>query len=92
MKPYISLFVLCLIIRSGFGMGGPGSGSSGGGTSSGGGSNMLQIEERSRFLDGLSVSHPVSPELEGDTARSALEHGKVSQVLAAAENTAGAFS
>jgi TolA-binding protein len=46
MKPYISLFVLCLIIRSGFGMGGPGSGSSGGGTSSGGGSNMSQIEER----------------------------------------------
>ncbi len=34
----------------------------------------------------------VSPELEGDTPRSALEHGKVSQVLAAAENTAGAFS
>jgi tetratricopeptide (TPR) repeat protein len=50
MKPYISLFVLCLIIRSGFGMGGPGSGSSGGGTSSGGGSNMLQIEERSRAV------------------------------------------
>src|SRR5258708_30796780 len=50
MKPYISLFVLCLIIRSGFGMGGPGSGSSGGGNSSGGGSNMLQIEERSQAV------------------------------------------
>jgi tetratricopeptide (TPR) repeat protein len=50
MKPYISLFVLCLIIRSGFGMGGPGSGSSGGGTSSGGGSNMSQIEERSQAV------------------------------------------
>ena len=53
MNRYISLFVLCLIVRSGFGMG-PGSGSSGGGTSSGGGSNMSQIEERSqavRFYD-----------------------------------------
>src|SRR5258708_39398403 len=50
MKPYISLFVLCLIIRSGFGMGGPGSGSSGGGNSSGGCSNMLQIEERSQAV------------------------------------------
>jgi hypothetical protein len=31
-------------------------------------------------------------ELEGDIALSALQRGKVSQVLAAAENTAGAFS
>ena len=50
MKPYISLFVLCLITPSGFGMGGPGSGSSGGGTSSGGGSNISQIEERSQAM------------------------------------------
>jgi tetratricopeptide (TPR) repeat protein len=48
MNRYISLFVLCLIVRSGFGMGGPGSGSSGGGTGSGGGGNMSQIEERSQ--------------------------------------------
>jgi nucleoid DNA-binding protein len=32
------------------------------------------------------------PELEGDTALSALQRGKVEKVLAAAENTAGAFS
>lgn len=32
------------------------------------------------------------PELEGDTALSALLRGKVEKVLAAAENTAGAFS
>jgi hypothetical protein len=32
------------------------------------------------------------PELEGDTALSALRRGKVEKVLAAAENTAGAFS
>lgn len=32
------------------------------------------------------------PELEGGTALSALQRGKVSKVLAAAENTAGAFS
>jgi len=32
------------------------------------------------------------PELEGDTALSALQRGKISQVLVAAENTAGAFS
>ena len=32
------------------------------------------------------------PELEGDTALSALQCGKVEKVLAAAENTAGAFS
>ena len=50
MNRYVSLFVLCLIVRSGFGMGGPGSGSSGGGTSSGGGSNMSQIEERSQAV------------------------------------------
>jgi hypothetical protein len=31
------------------------------------------------------------PELEGDTALSALQRGKVSQVLVAAENPAGAF-
>ena len=47
MNRYISLFVLCLIVRSGFGMGGPGSG---GGTSSGGGSNISQIEERSQAV------------------------------------------
>lgn len=47
MNRYISLFVLCLIVRSGYGMGGPGSGSSGG-TSSGGGANMSQIEEHSQ--------------------------------------------
>jgi tetratricopeptide (TPR) repeat protein len=50
MKSYISLFVLCLIVRSGFGMGGPGSGSSGGGTNSQGGINMPQIEERSQMM------------------------------------------
>jgi tetratricopeptide (TPR) repeat protein len=43
MNRYISLFVLCLVVRSGFGMGGPGSG---GGTGSGGGGNVSQIEER----------------------------------------------
>ena len=32
------------------------------------------------------------PELDGDTALSALQRGKVDKVLAAAENTAGAFS
>ncbi len=32
------------------------------------------------------------PELDGDTALSALQRGKVEKVLAAAENTAGAFS
>lgn len=32
------------------------------------------------------------PELEGDTAFSALQRGKVEKVVAAAENTAGAFS
>jgi hypothetical protein len=32
------------------------------------------------------------PELEGDTALSALLRGKVEKVLAAAENTAGAVS
>ena len=32
------------------------------------------------------------PELEGDTALSALQRGKLEKVLAAAENTAGAFS
>jgi hypothetical protein len=32
------------------------------------------------------------PELEGETALSALHRGKVEKVLAAAENTAGAFS
>ena len=32
------------------------------------------------------------PEPEGDTALSALQRGKVDKVLAAAENTAGAFS
>jgi hypothetical protein len=32
------------------------------------------------------------PELEGDTALSALQRGKVDKVLAAAENTVGAFS
>jgi tetratricopeptide (TPR) repeat protein len=47
---YISLFALCLIVRSGFGMGGPGSGSSGGGTSSGGGSNLSQTEERGQAM------------------------------------------
>src|SRR5258708_1052108 len=50
MKSYISLFVLCLVVRSGFGMGGPGSGSSGGGTNSQGGINMPQIEERSQMM------------------------------------------
>ena len=50
MNRYISLFVLCLIARSGFGMGGPGSGSSGGGTNSQGGINMPQIEERSQMM------------------------------------------
>ncbi len=39
-----------------------------------------------RFL----IQH--QPELEGDTALSALQRGKVDKVLAAAENTAGAFS
>jgi hypothetical protein len=32
------------------------------------------------------------PELDGDTALSTLLRGKVEKVLAAAENTAGAFS
>lgn len=32
------------------------------------------------------------PELDGDTAISALQRGKISQVLTAAENTAGSFS
>ena len=32
------------------------------------------------------------PELEGDTALSALQRGKVEKVLTAAKNTAGAFS
>src|ERR1700751_1115786 len=49
MNRYISLFVLCLVVRSGFGMG-PGSGSSGGGTGSGGGSNWSQIEQRSQEM------------------------------------------
>jgi hypothetical protein len=35
---------------------------------------------------------PHHPELEGDTALSALHRGNVEKVLAAAENTAGAFS
>lgn len=35
---------------------------------------------------------PHQPESEGDTALSALQRGKVEKVLAAAENTAGAFS
>jgi hypothetical protein len=39
-----------------------------------------------RFL----IQH--QPELEGDTALSALQRGKVDKVLAAVENTAGAFS
>lgn len=49
MNRYINLFVLCLIVRSGFGMG-PGSGSSGGGTGSGGRSNVSEIEERSQAM------------------------------------------
>jgi tetratricopeptide (TPR) repeat protein len=49
MNRYISLFVLCLVVRSGFGMG-PGSGSSGGGTGSRGGSNWSQIEQRSQEM------------------------------------------
>ena len=47
---------------------------------------------RRGILDGLSFSDQHHPELEGDTALSALLHGKVEKVLAAAENTAGAFS
>ena len=50
MNRCISLFVLCLIVRSGFGMGGPGSGSSGGGAGSGGGVSMSQFEERSQAV------------------------------------------
>src|ERR1700746_3159702 len=47
MNRYVSLFVLCLIAGSVFGMGsgGGGSGSSGGGTGSGGGSNTSEIGE-----------------------------------------------
>src|SRR5260221_14250133 len=52
MNRYVSLFVLCLIAGSVFGMGsgtgGGGSGSFGGGTGSGGGSNTWQIGEGGR--------------------------------------------
>ena len=59
MDRYVSVFVLCLIAGSVFGMGsgtggggsgssGGGSGSSGGGSASGGGSSPSQIEEGSR--------------------------------------------
>jgi len=54
MNRYVSLFVLCLIAGSVFGMGsgtgGGGSGSSGGGTASGGGSNTSQIGEGGRAV------------------------------------------
>src|SRR5258708_39728990 len=54
MNRYVSLFVLCLMAGSVFGMGsgtgGGGSGSSGGGTASGGGSNTPQIGEGGRAV------------------------------------------
>jgi tetratricopeptide repeat protein len=54
MNRYVSLFVLCLIAGSVFGMGsgtgGGASGSSGGGTASGGGSNTSQIGEGGRAV------------------------------------------